>query len=241
MNELLAPLQNCQKQYQELLSSQTFNVCKSTYVHWWLNDYYLKLSLKSSENSGFLKSKKSLLRAHFLILIFLIISGTFSLTLSTIDVPAHRVVGDKATLICQFDMEGDTLYSVKWYKDDQEFYRYVPNDRPKLQVFKTEGISVDVSTLETLLLAFQRAEPFWINFCPFQKVWIYSLVVLVEVRRYANRLLDERANKSKVCHLLDFMTPAFSQLFEKSPDFAYLSHHFIVSIALSENLRCLIL
>ena len=59
--------------------------------------------------------------------------------------PAHRVVGDKATLICQFDMEGDTLYSVKWYKNDHEFYRWVPNDRPKLQVFKTEGIQVDVS------------------------------------------------------------------------------------------------
>ena len=73
------------------------------------------------------------------------ISGTLSLTLNTIDVPAHRVVGDKATLICQFDMEGDTLYSVKWYKNDHEFYRWVPNDRPKLQVFKTEGIQVDVS------------------------------------------------------------------------------------------------
>ena len=42
-------------------------------------------------------------------------------------------------------MEGDTLYSVKWYKNDHEFYRWVPNDRPKLQVFRTEGIQVDVS------------------------------------------------------------------------------------------------
>ena len=74
------------------------------------------------------------------------ITGTYSLKLNTIDVPAHRVVGDKATLVCQFDMEGDTLYSVKWYKDDREFYRYVPNDRPRLQVFDTKGIHVDVST-----------------------------------------------------------------------------------------------
>ena len=78
-------------------------------------------------------------------LIYHVFSGIVSLTLNTIDVPAHRVVGDRATLICQFDMEGDTLYSVKWYKDDREFYRFVPNDRPRLQVFDTQGIQVDVS------------------------------------------------------------------------------------------------
>ena len=82
---------------------------------------------------------------------FFYFSGIVSLSLNTIDVPAHRVVGDKAELICQFDMEGDTLYSVKWYKDDREFYRFVPNDRPRLQVFDTEGIHVDVSTGSPLI------------------------------------------------------------------------------------------
>jgi len=67
------------------------------------------------------------------------------LTLKSIDVPSHRVVGDKARLVCKFDMGSDTLYSVKWYKNDLEFYRYVPNDRPKLQVFATRGIHVDRS------------------------------------------------------------------------------------------------
>ena len=32
----------------------------------------------------------------------------------------------------RFDMEGDSLYSVKWYRNEQEFYRYVPNDRLEL-------------------------------------------------------------------------------------------------------------
>ena len=67
------------------------------------------------------------------------------LTLKSIHVPAHVEVGDNARLTCRFDMGSDTLYSVKWYKNDLEFYRYVPNDRPKLQVFAQKGIHVDVS------------------------------------------------------------------------------------------------
>ena len=38
--------------------------------------------------------------------------------------PSHVRAGDDARLSCEFDMEGGTLYSVKWYKDDNEFYRY---------------------------------------------------------------------------------------------------------------------
>ena len=34
------------------------------------------------------------------------------------------LVGNEARLSCEFDMEGGTLYSVKWYKDDNEFYRW---------------------------------------------------------------------------------------------------------------------
>ena len=39
------------------------------------------------------------------------------------EVPTHRLVGESVKLICKFEMEGDTLYSVKWYRNEQEFYR----------------------------------------------------------------------------------------------------------------------
>lgn len=38
------------------------------------------------------------------------------------------------------------LYSVKWYKDNEEFYRYVPKANPPQQSYKVDGIRVDVST-----------------------------------------------------------------------------------------------
>ena len=39
------------------------------------------------------------------------------------EVPTHKLVGESVKLICRFEMEGDTLYSVKWYRNEQEFYR----------------------------------------------------------------------------------------------------------------------
>jgi hypothetical protein len=35
-------------------------------------------------------------------------------------------VGESSSLRCDYDLEGDSLYSIKWYKDNQEFYRYNP-------------------------------------------------------------------------------------------------------------------
>lgn len=67
------------------------------------------------------------------------------LKLMELSVPTHKLVGEEVKLVCKFDMEGDTLYSVKWYRNEQEFYRFVPNDRPKLQIFPQKGIRVERS------------------------------------------------------------------------------------------------
>eukprot|EP00095_Tigriopus_kingsejongensis_P008395 maker-scaffold9_size846264-snap-gene-4.19 protein:Tk08395 transcript:maker-scaffold9_size846264-snap-gene-4.19-mRNA-1 annotation:"beat protein" len=80
---------------------------------------------------------------NVLVLVALQIPGALTLTLNMISVPPHQTVGTDAELRCEFDMEGETLYSVKWYKDDHEFYRFVPNEHPQLQVFPVNGIHVD--------------------------------------------------------------------------------------------------
>ncbi|XP_031328692.1 uncharacterized protein LOC116159757 isoform X2 [Photinus pyralis] len=60
-------------------------------------------------------------------------------------VPQAVVVGDSVSLHCRFNLEGEPLYTVKWYKGQSEFYRYLPKELPNTQVFPLSGIAVDLS------------------------------------------------------------------------------------------------
>ncbi|XP_050515488.1 uncharacterized protein LOC126890528 [Diabrotica virgifera virgifera] len=62
-----------------------------------------------------------------------------------VNVPQYRVPGETAMLQCEFDLGNETLYSVKWYKDHEEFYRFVPKERPQANWFEVEGVNVDMS------------------------------------------------------------------------------------------------
>lgn len=50
-------------------------------------------------------------------------------------IPPHALKGHQAVLRCNYDLEGDDLYSVKWYFNQKEFYRYIPTDNPKVTIF----------------------------------------------------------------------------------------------------------
>lgn len=75
----------------------------------------------------------------------LFIGFALGLRLSEVRIPNHTVRHNAARLECYYDLDGEALYSVKWYKDGNEFYRYVPRDMPPAQVFQLPGVSVDVS------------------------------------------------------------------------------------------------
>ncbi|XP_055389383.1 putative actin-fragmin kinase DDB_G0287957 isoform X2 [Condylostylus longicornis] len=60
----------------------------------------------------------------------------------SVTVPTAVKRGDDAHLICNYDMENDTLYSVKWYKGRREFYRYTPKENPAMKIFPTTGVNV---------------------------------------------------------------------------------------------------
>ncbi|XP_046388915.1 uncharacterized protein LOC124157893 [Ischnura elegans] len=81
--------------------------------------------------------------------------GVLGIRLMEVRIPMHTVRDQSARLECYFDMEGESLYSVKWYKDGNEFYRYLPRDMPPAQVFPLPGVSVDIhnSTESTVVLS----------------------------------------------------------------------------------------
>lgn len=69
-----------------------------------------------------------------------------------VDVPPAVRRGDYALLRCLYDLEGDALYSVKWYIGRREFYRFTPRERPQLKVFPIQGLAdlvVQVGVQET--------------------------------------------------------------------------------------------
>ncbi|GIX83068.1 uncharacterized protein CDAR_41661 [Caerostris darwini] len=97
------------------------------------------------------------LRAHLLEDLLLLIGAFVSVLGShrpvpprivALHVPSPAVAGDSAVLRCGYELGGETLYAVKWYRNAAEFYRYVPASRTPIKTFLQAGIDVDVSKSE---------------------------------------------------------------------------------------------
>ncbi|XP_030762528.1 uncharacterized protein LOC115887281 [Sitophilus oryzae] len=82
-----------------------------------------------------------------LILLFLFqkIYNNIGLKFIRLNVPRAVRTGHSVTLGCEYDLENAPLYSVKWYRESDEFYRYVPKEEPPTRVFTQQGLHVDVS------------------------------------------------------------------------------------------------
>ncbi|CAN7937717.1 unnamed protein product, partial [Ixodes hexagonus] len=84
--------------------------------------------------------------------------STGGLRLISVDVPPNAPLGGSAKLQCRFKLGNDELYSVKWYKGTQEFYRYVPSDFPPKNVFRLRGVTVNVAESDARSVLLERLE-----------------------------------------------------------------------------------
>lgn len=74
-----------------------------------------------------------------------VVSETLALTNMHVKVPEAVKTGDLVTLSCEYDLESAALYTIKWFKNEEEFYRYVPKESPPSQQFNVPHLNVDVS------------------------------------------------------------------------------------------------
>ncbi|CAB3359302.1 Hypothetical predicted protein [Cloeon dipterum] len=79
------------------------------------------------------------------LLLFLFSSGCSGLTLLQLSIPPYASLGKPVAMGCSFDLGDGILYSVKWYKDNAEFCRYMPSQLPPNQLFPVPGIIMDES------------------------------------------------------------------------------------------------
>lgn len=65
-------------------------------------------------------------------------------------VPQAVRLNDALRLRCDFDLENEPLYTVKWYKEGKEFFRHVPKEDPNMMTFTVPGIHPDVSIITNI-------------------------------------------------------------------------------------------
>lgn len=78
------------------------------------------------------------------VLLTLLLARVPALKLVSLKIPSAVGLHSTVTLRCEYDLGSRKLYSVKWYKDGFEFYRYMPDHHPEIRAVKTSGINVDL-------------------------------------------------------------------------------------------------
>ncbi|XP_045767733.1 uncharacterized protein LOC123869044 [Maniola jurtina] len=86
--------------------------------------------------------KRFIVALYYIFFVFPTVS--ICLRVVGISVPSLKQRGESVTLTCDYDLEGGKLYSVKWYRDNEEFYRYMPRLRPPQHAHKLDGVKVDL-------------------------------------------------------------------------------------------------
>ena len=63
-------------------------------------------------------------------------SGIGPFKMGRVSIEQPFLLGQPGLLRCSYDLEGSELYSVKWYKNGQEFYRFMPGMDDHTQVWR---------------------------------------------------------------------------------------------------------
>ncbi|CAM1304692.1 Uncharacterised protein g3843 [Pycnogonum litorale] len=85
--------------------------------------------------------------------VILTLTSVHTVKLKKIVVPSPVLAGSDVKLRCIFDFNRSDISVIKWYKDEDEFFRFTPS-RNQTKTFKTNGVNLDKtkSTGEVIVL-----------------------------------------------------------------------------------------
>ena len=90
-------------------------------------------------------SCRTLLLKENVIYVPLVALGTLGEIDVTIKIPIAVAENSTVKMTCDYDLRSKPLYAVKWYKSQNEFYRFIPKEIPSKSVFPPLAAKVDVS------------------------------------------------------------------------------------------------
>ena len=92
--------------------------------------------------------EKNPVKAQLAVLYFMFFSyNSLALQIEQVTFPDHAMYGQAITMGCGYSIgQSEYVDSIKWYKDNLEFYRIVPNtpiERDRVVTFNRPGIKLD--------------------------------------------------------------------------------------------------
>lgn len=60
-----------------------------------------------------------------------------------LQMPRIAISDDSVDLRCTYELDNEALYSIKYYRDGQEFYRFIPRDPRPVRIFPRRGLRVE--------------------------------------------------------------------------------------------------
>ncbi|XP_068240165.1 uncharacterized protein [Palaemon carinicauda] len=100
--------------------------------------------MEDFSTSPTLRRKMSFPNCSLLCLLILLQAGC-GIHVDKVVVPAMVQLGGNATLECWYREDGDKLYSLKWWRGEDEFYQYLP---PNRKHFRVAGVHVDMEATD---------------------------------------------------------------------------------------------
>lgn len=104
------------------------------------------------------RDARSTLSASLLYVLLVAVTGVRGLRNISIDIPLAVAAGTTVNMSCRYDLQSDTLYTVKWYKGS-EFFRYVPKEMPPIAVFGELGAKVIKNQSDAYQVVLKDVQP----------------------------------------------------------------------------------